>query len=82
MKARVGKLASNSEEISEGIEQDGFTRLGITDSHLAALVGLPTHRKDPFDHLLIAQAVAEQATLMSEDRWMPSYPVPVVRCSA
>lgn len=82
LKARVGKLASDLKEISEGLEQDGFSRLGITDSHLAALVGLPTHHKDPFDHLLIAQAVMEQATLMSEDRWMPSYPVSVVRCSA
>lgn len=82
MKVRVGKLVSNVSEISGGLEQDGFTRLGISDSHLAALTGLLAHHKDPFDHLLIAQAIAEQATLMSEDRWMPSYPVPVVSCSA
>ena len=82
LKAQVGKLVSNIKEISEGLEQDGFTRLAVADSHLTALTGLPRHHKDPFDHPLVAQAVAEQATLMSEDHWMPSYPVPVISCSA
>ena len=82
LKAQVGKLVTNIEEVSEGLEQDGFTRLAIADSHLVALTSVPRHHKDPFDHLLVAQAIAEDATLMSEDRWMPSYPVPVVSCSA
>ncbi len=82
IEAQVGKLAANVREILGGLEQDGFNRLGVTVDHLVALTSLPRHHKDPFDHLLIAQATAENAMLMSEDRWMPSYPVPVASCSA
>ncbi len=82
IKAQVGKLVADVREILGGLEQDGFDGLGVTVDHLAALIGLPRHHKDPFDHLLIAQAITENATLMSEDRWMPSYPVPIASCSA
>ncbi len=82
IKAQAGKLAADVREILDGLEQDGFDCLGISVAHLVALTNLPRRHKDPFDHLLIAQATAENATLMSEDRWMPSYPVPIVSCSA
>lgn len=82
IKVQVAKLAADVREILDGLEQDGFNCLGISVAHLVAPTNLPRHHKDPFDHLLIAQATAENATLTSEDRWMPSYPVPIVSCSA
>jgi hypothetical protein len=39
------------------------------------------HHRDPFDHLLIAQAIAEDATFISDDRHAPRYPVRLVTCS-
>ena len=82
LKTQAGKLDADVQGISDTLGRNGVILLGVSVAHLTALTSLPRHHKDPFDHLLIAQAIAEDATLMSEDRWMPSYPVPVVNCSA
>ncbi|TCZ66051.1 type II toxin-antitoxin system VapC family toxin [Roseicella aquatilis] len=83
VKVRIGKLEADIEEISEAVERGGFTLLGISAAHLAVLGGLPLHpgHRDPFDHLLIAQAITEGATFLSEDRNAPRYPVRIVTCS-
>jgi PIN domain nuclease of toxin-antitoxin system len=46
--------------------------------HIYALDALPLHHNDPFDRLLIAQAKAEQAWLVSADRQFEPYPVTVI----
>lgn len=54
----------------------GFEVLAITDAHLAryaALPQVPSHR-DPFDRLLIAQALTEDLTLVSRDGKFAAYP--------
>ncbi|GLS42517.1 hypothetical protein [Methylobacterium brachythecii] len=58
------------------IERQGFGLLGIDRAHLTELTGLPRHadHRDPFDHLLIAQAIAEDATFLSEDQMTQRYP--------
>jgi PIN domain nuclease of toxin-antitoxin system len=81
VKVRVGKLQANIEEIGEACERDGFIKLAITPGHLKMLVGLPMHHRDPFDHLLIAQAMTEDATFLSDDRNMRLYAVQTVACS-
>lgn len=81
VKRRVGKLEADITEILDAIERQGFTRLGIDAAHLLALEGLPMLHRDPFDHLLIAQAIAEEASFLSEDRHAHRYPVRVVACS-
>ena len=55
--------------------------LGIEPSHLVALGRLAVVGKhgDPFDHMLIAQAIAEDITLVSADGWMRAYPVTLMR---
>ncbi len=63
------------------IDRDGFTLLNVATSHLLTLAGLPMHHRDPFDHLLIAQAIAEDALFVSQDRRTPGYPVRHVTCS-
>lgn len=82
LKTQAGKLDADTQGISDALGRNGVILLGVSVAHLTALTSLPRHHKDPFDYLLIAQAIAEHATLMSKDRWMPSYPVPVVSCSA
>lgn len=81
-KAQTGKLNAEIQGISDTLGRNGVTLLGVGIAHLITLTGLPRQHCAPFDHLLIAQAIAESATLISDDRWMARYPVPVVSCSA
>ncbi len=82
VKLRVGRLEADLAAIERAIARDGFTRLPLLPAHLAALVGLPTHHRDPFDHLLIAQAISEAALLVSADGNMPLYPVQLQTASS
>ena len=81
VKVRIGKLQADIEEIMSAVQREGFTVLDVGIAHLVALAGLPMHHRDPFDHLLIAQAMTEDATFMSEDRNAARYPVRTVTCS-
>ena len=45
------------------------------------LAQLPMHHRNPFDHLLMAQAIEEDATFIPEDRNASRYPARVVTCS-
>jgi PIN domain nuclease of toxin-antitoxin system len=81
VKVRIGKLQADIEEIIEAVQREGFTVLDVSMAHLVALAGLPMHHRDPFDHLLIAQAMTEDATFISEDRNAARYPVRIVTCS-
>ncbi len=80
VKQRVGKLRADVTEISDAIARDGFTLLPISLANLREVTGLPMHHRDPFDHLLIAQAISEQASLLSGDQNFPNYPVHVLTC--
>ncbi len=59
----------------ERFQQFDFELLEITDTHLVALSQLPTVRnhRDPFDRLLIAQALTEDLTLISHDGKFADY---------
>jgi PIN domain nuclease of toxin-antitoxin system len=81
VKTRIGKLQADIKEITDAVQQEGFKLLGIGMPHLLALAGLPMHHRDPFDHLLIAQAITEDATFISEDRNTARYAVRMVTCS-
>lgn len=81
VKLRIGKLDADIEEILGILPGQGFQRLDISDAHLVALAGLPVHHRDPFDHLLMAQALAEDAHFVSEDENVPLYGVPFLTCS-
>ena len=78
VKIRVGKLNAAIDRMIQLAETEGFTRLGIEDGHLRALGALPSHHRDPFDHLLIAQAIAESAAFVTRDRMASHYPVEVI----
>lgn len=82
LKSQAGKLRADVQDISNAITRSGVALLGIEVAHLVALTSLPRYHKDPFDHLLIAQGMSENAALMSDDRNMPKYPVQVIGCSA
>ena len=81
IKVRIGKLVADIEAIARSIGRQGFVVLDVATSHLLALAGLPMHHRDPFDHLLIAQAIAEDATFVTADRNASRYPVRLLNCS-
>jgi PIN domain nuclease of toxin-antitoxin system len=54
--------------------------LPIQIEHIAVMGGLPLHHRDPFDRLLIAQAISEDLTIVSRDRKFALYPgLPLLR---
>ena len=55
----------------------GYEELAITGAHAAGVVKLPDLHRDPFDRLLIAQAIEEGVTLFSADRAVLAYPGPI-----
>lgn len=52
-----------------------FTPLPISVKHAAVVAMLPFHHRDPFDRMLIAQAMVEQVPVLSTDRMFDMYPV-------
>jgi PIN domain nuclease of toxin-antitoxin system len=57
------------------IDRNGFRYLHIEPRHTAALTVLPYHHKDPFDRLLIAQAMVEGIPILSADAAFDPYPI-------
>ena len=56
-----------------GLLENGYSELAITNRHVLLLAGLPQFHKDPFDRVLIAQAKAEGAALLSSDKAISQY---------
>jgi PIN domain nuclease of toxin-antitoxin system len=81
IKVGIGKLQlprTLAELIRDQQEQNGITLLTIGLPHVLALEALPSHHKDPFDRLLIAQAKVENGTLVTIDPLIHQYDVPVL----
>lgn len=82
VKIRVGSLQVDLAAVWRAILRDGFVPLEIADVHLLKLLELPVHHRDPFDHLLIAQAIVGGADILSDDTAIARYKVGRVRCAA
>ncbi len=80
VKQRVGKLDADIVAIERAVGRGGFERISITGAHFGRLSTLPVYHRDPFDHLLIAQAMVEDAVLVSDDREIALYGVRMMRC--
>lgn len=78
IKSSIGKLtlsASFDQLIPQQLTLNGFELLPIEFTHLAAVATLPFHHRDPFDRLLIAQAIVEKMPIMSIDSAFEAYNV-------
>ena len=62
------------------LERYAFTELPVTGRHAEAIRALPMHHRDPFDRMLIAQAIQEELVLITADRNMLAYEVPILSC--
>ncbi len=80
IKRALGRLAAPVGFGGTCIER-GFDALSISFEHAETAAGLPLHHSDPFDRMLIAQAIAEGLELVSDDRAFAMYDVQVVRAT-
>jgi PIN domain nuclease of toxin-antitoxin system len=80
IKISNGKFDSklSLKEIQSHILERQFTLLSISYEHLNTLTLLPYHHGDPFDRLLIAQAITENVAIISIDKHFKSYPANVI----
>lgn len=78
LKVSLGKLRL-PESVEDGILASGFTELPVHFRHTRLAVVLPPHHHDPFDRMLVAQAVCEGLTLMTHDDRITRYEVAVLR---
>ena len=60
-----------------GLLDNGYVELPVTSQHAVNIDGLPPLHKDPFDRLLVAQALCEGVTLLTSDAVLAQYPGPV-----
>jgi PIN domain nuclease of toxin-antitoxin system len=81
LKIQLGKLHFNS-PLSQIVEEqqriNGLKLLSIAPEHIYALDQLPFHHKDPFDRLLIAQAMTETIPVVSADAAFAAYPAQII----
>jgi PIN domain nuclease of toxin-antitoxin system len=63
--------------IRNSVLENGYNELEITAQHVLAVSALPLIHKDPFDRLLIAQAVVEGIILLTADTTIAHYPGPI-----
>ena len=67
----------NQREIRQYLLRNGSEELTIQSSHVIEVGNLPPIHKDPFDRILIAQAMVEGITLLTADRMIAQYPGPI-----
>ena len=72
---RLPTAANFVADLDEAIARHGFSAVPITVHHGNRAGALPLHHKDPFDRMLIAQALAESLTLVSNERLFDNYGV-------
>ncbi|MGH2913587.1 MAG: type II toxin-antitoxin system VapC family toxin [Solirubrobacteraceae bacterium] len=77
IKRSLGKLHAPA-DLASTLLGAGARPLPVTVDHAAAVEGLPWHHRDPFDRLLVAQAHAEKAAIVSQDHRLRPYGVALV----
>ena len=69
----------NVPELHGELLRNGYQELAVSAAHTFAVVHLPHLHKDPFDRLLLAQAMREDLTLVTADELLASYPGPILK---
>lgn len=73
LKASTGKLDIDLDELMTHMAQIGLRELQISHAHAARVRLLPYIHRDPFDRMLVAQAMCESVTLLTADRVLADY---------
>jgi len=80
IKNSIGRLDLNSDlqKIFQIIEESGFDILPITTNHILQNADLELYHQDPFDRIIIAQAIVEKMTIITKDTQFKNYNIPIV----
>lgn len=73
IKTAIGKLTADLTEIRQAVAASGLLELSIRGEHVETIATLPMHHKDPFDRMIVAQAITEPMRLLSGDRQLAVY---------
>ena len=73
IKIGLGKLNAEISQLRQAATDSGFEELPVLGVHTEALVHLPPLHRDPFDRLLVAQAISEPMKLMTADGKLEGY---------
>jgi PIN domain nuclease of toxin-antitoxin system len=73
IKIHLGKLTAELDSLSKGILEEGFTELPVSVKHATLTEQLPHYHRDPFDRILIAQAISEPARFLTADFTLKKY---------
>jgi PIN domain nuclease of toxin-antitoxin system len=85
IKAQLGKFTlpePPDSYLPKRLAEQGIRSLPVTQAHTLGVYNLRRHHADPFDRLIIAQAIAEEMTILTSDRAFGKYPVEVLWCGA
>ena len=79
IKAARGRedFAADAAAIRDTLEANGFRELPVAGQHAVALAALPPIHGDPFDRMLIAQAIVEPMALLTSDARLAAYPATI-----
>ena len=78
IKSSIGRLdlgLSIEQLVEEQIAANGIEILNINTQHIAVVANLPLHHRDPFDRLIISQAMVEQLPIVGVDKAFDSYAI-------
>lgn len=73
IKINIGKLEADIEELVAKIASNSFRELPVSASHAARILQLPDIHRDPFDRILIAQAMCEPLRFLTMDATLAKY---------
>ena len=77
IKTQLGRLSA-PDDLEAVIEAAGFTKRPITFADARLVATLPAHHRDPFDRMLVCQALQDGATIVSTDSALEPYGAPLL----
>lgn len=77
IKQSIGKIRIDG-DLQAHLRMQAFAELSVVSKHAYTVRDLPLHHRDPFDRLLVAQARCEGLTLVTADRRLSDYDVPIL----
>jgi PIN domain nuclease of toxin-antitoxin system len=85
IKMRLGKLnlpGPPAQVVPAFMAKQGLLSMAVTHLHAVKVYDLPSHHSDPFDRLIIAQAMVEGMAVLTSDRVFEEYPIDVIWCGS
>jgi len=73
IKIKQGRLEADIDDLYVGIASSGFVELPMSAKHSVMAANLPEHHRDPFDRMMIAQAMSEPLKLLTADGLLRQY---------